>query len=211
MTRIRATLPGRRALLGIDLAVLAWTAAWIAIGLAVADEVEGLTELSGTVRNVGTSLEEAGAALGSVGDLPVLGGSVSDALAEPAARVRDAGASAAASGESSRESIDELSTLLGLAVALIPSVPLLVLYVPLRVSRHREARALDRARREAGDDPLFREFLARRAVQNLSYRRLRPISRAPWREVEGRDRDRLAEAELRRLGLSGGLPPIRKA
>jgi hypothetical protein len=181
----------------MDLGLLAWAAGWIAVGVAIAIEVRGLAELSGTVGTVGGAVEASGAALGMLRDLPLVGG----AFAAPAEGIQEAGRSARASGLESRQSIDALSTLLGLAVALIPSVPLVAAYLPARLARRNEARAVGHAYHQSGKDPAFTEFLARRAAQNLSYRRLSQASSEPWRDLaEGRF-DGLAQAELERLGI----------
>jgi hypothetical protein len=52
---------------------------------------------------------------------------------------------------------------------LVPTVPFVLIYVPLRVTRVRERRAVRRATRTSGYDAAFREFLARRAAEHLSY------------------------------------------
>lgn len=203
MQRLELSLPSARRLLLVDLALLLWSLAWLAIGIAVYNEARGLSELSGTVREVGEAVEAFGASLGTLGDLPVVGGPLGGALEAPSEAVQEAGRSAQESGEQSRGSIDALSALLGLSVALIPSLPLLILYLPARLSRVREAQAVGAAMRRSGGDPAFREFLARRAAQNLSYRRLAQVSGEPWHELaEGRF-DQLADAELERLGVQG--------
>jgi hypothetical protein len=207
MRRLEASLPGGRRLLALDAAALIWTVVWLAAAIVIAAEVQDLGELSDTVGTVGGAAEASGAALDVLGDLPVVGDAVGGALSAPAAEIQEAGQRAQESAESTRRSVDVLSVLLGLAVALIPTASLLVLYLPARVARVREAQAVEAARRQAADDPVFCEFLARRAAQNLSFRRLDRVTAEPWRELaEGRF-DRLARAELERLGLRGRLRP----
>ena len=109
--------------------VIGWVVVWLFLGFRVADEVRGLSELSGTVTEVGAAVESAGATLGSLAAVPLIG----DRVSAPSAEIQAAGRSAIASGRSSRESIRSLSTLLGFAVAVIPTVPLLVLYLPARL------------------------------------------------------------------------------
>ena len=202
MSRFQLWVATGRRLTATDVVVVAWVIGWLLLGFTVAREVRGLTELSGTVRTVGGAVEESGAALQRLGDVPVVGGGLSDAVAEPSQRIQEAGRTVQSSGESSRESIDDLSALLGLAIALIPTVPVLAFYVPLRRSRWAEARALERARERAGDDRRFTEFLARRAVNHLPYRALFEASSDPWGDLSPGDGDRLAAAELRRVGVS---------
>lgn len=114
----------------LDVAIVLWAVVWVFMGLRVADEVRGLSELSTTVIDVGVAVESAGVAIGSLSEVPFAG----DRVAKPSAEVRAAGRSAIASGRSSRDSIRDLSTLLGVAVAVIPTAPLLFIYLPLRVA-----------------------------------------------------------------------------
>lgn len=196
-----ASLPTGRLLTAVDVAVAAWVLVWVVLAFVIAGAVEGLTDLSGTVEEVGTDVERAGGALGAVNDLPLVGGAFGDALDFPAETIQEAGTTAREGGASSTATIESLSLLLGLALALIPSAPVLAGYLPARVERAREAEALRRARRQAGDNPVFEEFLARRAAQHMSLRRLTQISPEPWRDLaEGRF-EPLARAERERLGV----------
>lgn len=177
-----------------DVALVVWVAAWIAVGLAVAAELRELTNLSETVTRVGGATQEVGRTLGTLSDLPLVGGQ----LDEPAEAVEAAGASAIASGRESESSVRRASTLLGLAVALIPSLPLLI-YLPLRIGWARERRALRRAERTAGGEPAFEAWLARRALDRMPYDEALHGDEAPW--APGDRTARLADAELARWGL----------
>jgi hypothetical protein len=201
-------MPGLpRRLLVLDVLVTAWALAWILVALAIAHEVDGLSDLSVTVTRVGKAVVASGEALDGLSGLPLL----SDTLDEPSERIREAGRSAVASGRSSGESVDQLSVLLAISIALIPTFPLVCLYLPLRATAVRERRTARALAAEARDDPRFEQFLARRALETLPYRRLEAISPRPWREyMEGRFGP-LARAELERLGvdareLRGDLP-----
>jgi hypothetical protein len=178
----------------VDLAVIAWAIAWVIMGLRIAEEVQGLSELSGTVIEVGVAAESAGRAIGALSDVPLAG----DRLDQPSQDIQAAGRSAIASGRSSRDSVRDLSTLLGIAVAVIPTAPLLFLYLPARVGWWRDRRAVSAALRTGRDDDV-KALLARRAFWSVPYRRLfRYNVAAP---LEERDVDRLSAAELRRLRL----------
>jgi hypothetical protein len=113
--------------------------------------------------------------------------------------VRQAGQNAQLNGQTSNSAVQELSVLFAVAVAVIPSVPLLTLYLPLRVSRRREQRRLKRAlrQREAG----LEEFLARRAVQHLPFHVLAEGGHNPWQELQSGSFRRLADLELLRVGV----------
>jgi hypothetical protein len=75
------------------------------------------------------------------------------------------------------------------------------MYTPFRISRVKEVRAIRKAAAQAQGDPMFEEYLAHRAVENLPYHKLREITPNPWRDLETGHHTTLAEAELRRLGL----------
>jgi len=193
-----------RAVRALDVALTVWVVVWIVIAILVARDVRDLSHLSTTVVTAGAAIDETGKALESLGAIPFAGGRI----ATVAARIRAAGRSAEASGRESRRSVRELSILLAIAIGLIPSVPVLGLYAPLRIGRIREVRTVRRALAEAGDDDdAFQEFLARRAAENLPYHRLREVTANPWRDLEAGRYEALAAAELDRLGISHTLRP----
>lgn len=191
----RAPRPAARRLL--DLAVLAWAVAWAVVGLLVAREVKGLTDLSRTVTAAGYALQEAGGALGSLEGVPFLG----EDVGEVGERTERAGRSARESGRSSRESIESLSVLLGISIALAPSLPLIVLYLPMRLAWIREVRSVRRALLAAPDETGIDEYLARRAALTLPYERLSATASDPWGRLGAAERRRLSDAELSRLGI----------
>ena len=191
------TLPNGRLVLALDAIVVAWTAVWIAVGIEVADTVYGLTELSGTFRSVGNAVGEVGRTLDSV-NLPLIG----QPLDRASEAIEGAGRDVVASGLAARAEIERTSILLGLAVALVPTLTLLLLYAPARLGRVRERAALRGLVGQAGGDPGLEEFLAARAIEHLPYRRLRRVTARPWEEQAAATRRELAEEELRRLGVS---------
>ncbi len=186
-----------RALRLLDALVAVWVVAWIVLALFVAREIRDLRDLSTTVVEAGAATEVTGRAVGALANLPYVG----DEIERAGERAAEAGRSAQESGRSSRESTETLSILLGLAIALVPTVPVLALYAPVRVRRMRDVRAVRRALATRGADPTFEEFLARRAAQHLPYHRLRELSGNPWRDLEAGRYTALAEAELQHLGL----------
>lgn len=115
----------------VDALALLWVVAWLALGVFVAAEVRALANLSDTVTRAGRAVETSGSALGRLEGLPVVG----ERLGQAAAEARVAGARAQASARESRESIRRLSLVLGVAVAVLPSVPLLLLYLPPGLGR----------------------------------------------------------------------------
>jgi hypothetical protein len=192
-------VPGVRLIRALDVAVALWVVAWVVLALLVGREVRDLRQLSDTVVVAGIAVEETGNLVESLGSVPFVGGRVG----EVAERVRAAGRSAQVSGRDSRDSTQDLSVLLALSIGLIPTLPLLGLYAPLRVTWTREARAVRRALAAGSPDPVLKEFLARRAVLNLPYQELRAVSPDPFRDLEEGRFDELAARELERLGLRG--------
>jgi len=122
--------------------VVVWSVAWVLIGVRIAREVRDLAKLSDTVVSLGQATESAGAAIAGLESLPVVGG----ALREPAATIREAGTDAVASGRQSRRSADRLGVLLGISVALIPTLGLVAAYLP-----GREIRAVSAATHRGSD------------------------------------------------------------
>lgn len=185
----------------LDVLLLAWTVCWVVIGLRVGTEVRGLSDLSDTVTRSGVAISEGAEALVGLSELPLVGGQVD----ETAQRVREAGESARASGASSQESVRNLSVLLALAIAIIPSLPVIGFYLPLRLALVRDAKVVRRAL-ECEDEDRMLEVLAGRAVHTLPYRQLRHITHDPIGDLRAGRYGPLAAAELERLGLSDRIP-----
>src|SRR4051794_8139631 len=191
---------GARLIRLLDVAAFVWVALWIVLAVFVGREVRDLRELSDTVVSAGAAVEQTGGLVRTLGNVPFLGAQVSDV----AKQVEEAGKSAQVSGRDSRDSTENLSVLLALSIALIPTLPLLGLYLPLRWAWMNDARAVRRALKRAPADPMLIEFLARRAISNFPYDRLLAVSPQPFRDLEEGRYDSLARLELDRLGIRGG-------
>ena len=191
-------LPRRRTTTRIlDVLLTLWVALWIAIGVLAGNELNELRTLSETVVGAGTALDQTGRALETIGEVPLVG----EGPAELGRRVRESAADVQAAGRSSGESIRNLGLLLGLAIGVIPATPVLGFYLPLRLRRAREAGALAERLATGGLDPDLEELLARRAIHTLPYHVLQTVSADPVEDLRTGRFDRLARAELRRLGL----------
>ena len=176
-----------RAMRRLNVFFLVWAAFWIAIAVYTAHEVESLRTFSHTVVKAGVATESTGRALAAISHLPFVGGRIGSLAAQASA----AGASARASGAATATTVDRLAVLLGIAIALIPTVPLLALYLPLLVSWRRDRRAVRNAVARWDGEPELEAFLAQRAIGHL-----------PFEELRKNPSDaELAAAELRRLGL----------
>src|ERR687898_1358676 len=135
------TPPPRRVRLLVDVALVGWLAAWIVIGVQVGREVRGLSDLSDTVVLAGGAIEQTGDLLEQVGRIPFLGTPVGD-LAD---RIRETGRSAQRDAAATRSDVEDLSVLLALSIALIPTVPLAVLWLALRLRWRKERLVVRRA------------------------------------------------------------------
>jgi hypothetical protein len=183
------TFPSARAMRWLSAAVAIWTAFWIALAAYTAYVLATLRGLGDTVVKAGVATESTGHALAAIGHLPFVGGQIGRLAAQAVA----AGASARASGATTNTTIDQLAVLLGIAIGLVPTLPLLALYLPLLIGWRRDRRAVRRALAGSDGEPELEAMLARRALARLTFDELRTLG--PATNVE------LAAAELRRLGL----------
>lgn len=184
-----------RAMRRLNVALTIWAAIWIGIAAYTAYEVSALRSLSATVVKAGAATESTGHALAALSAVPFVGGN----LARLAAQTIAAGASARASGASTGSTIDQLAVLLGIAIALVPTVPLLALYVPLRRTWRRDRKTLQRAVAQWDGEPGLETFLATRAVAHLPFHQLRELG---WDGTgSSAATGDLAAAELRRMGI----------
>jgi hypothetical protein len=142
--------PGIRA---IDAALVVWALAWLiaaAITYSSLKELEsggrsvisaghGLRETSAGLNRAGRGLHETAAALEAIGRLPFVNGNPGRAVEQTAddverfaVRVRQTGRDARVTGAAARDSAGTLAIVLGLAVALGPTLPIILLYLLLR-------------------------------------------------------------------------------
>jgi hypothetical protein len=193
--KLYAETAGMRArqLLG-DLGVLAWTAAWVAAGLALYRLVEKLAVPGARVEQAGSSFAADVAEIQrTVGRLPVVGGQLQD----PFGRLSGVGRTLAEAGVAQQEVVRQLALWLGVVVAAVPVVALLLTWLPRRVTWVREAGAASRLRLGGADLELF----AIRAVANRPLRQLHRVSPDPAGDLRAGEFQALADLELRALGL----------
>ena len=183
--------PRRRHL--ADALVLAWVLVWALAGLTAGRALDKVSEVTRSAEGAGAAVVRTGESIRDV-DVPVAGAVFEDA----GNAVIDAGRDAQAQARDSGNSVRKASILLGLAVWLVPTLPLLLSYGPARSTRGRDRRALRALVRAHPDDADLDRLLATRALAHLPYRRLRALG-APW--APGDDRA-LADAELAREGVT---------
>jgi len=193
--KLYAETPGLRArqLLG-DLATLAWTAGWVAAGLALYRLVERLAVPGARVEQAGSGFAGDVAEIqDKIGQVPVVG----DQLQGPFGRLAGTGRTLAEAGATQQEVVHQLALWLGVVVAAVPVVTLLLVWLPRRVAWSREAGAASRLRLDGAALELF----AIRAVANRPLRALRRVTPDPAGALRAGEHEALADLELRSLGL----------
>lgn len=198
----------------INAAVAVWTVVCLGAAVLVAWDVYHLDRWSDLLQSTAASLDRTGRVLGST-----LGARAE--LANLAAQSRSSAASA-------RDSVHELAYLLGMAIALIPTLPVLALMVRFRTARRKERAALIDALNDPAERASVIRYLGERAVDRRSLCDLLEvfpgdhpfevdfaggITREPelgdggslGTSAEGELLERLAEAEAVRLGIDPGI------
>lgn len=180
-----------------DGVVLFWVVMWVIIGCAVGITIWGLSGLSVSAVQSGRALDNAGQALEGLGKIPVIG----DGPSEFGAQVRETAKGIIINGEQGGDRIQALAVLLGVTIAIVPSVPVGGFYVPFRLRRRRDIQQVREALNSDGLSDDLREYLARRALVSLTFPQVNQAigPHGSLDSVEGVKQ--LALAELRRLGI----------
>jgi hypothetical protein len=191
---IESRLP-QRSVLAIDLLVVLWTAAWLVLGIAVGTFVERLSAGGDGLQNTGRAIGRAGDAIDQLSDVPLVGGG----FATVAQEIQEMGRDTVQNGRSIEDDVDSLALLIGAGLALGPTLPILALWVPPRVSRERERHALRKSIKSG--DRVALAYLANRAVATRLFRELRKASDDPVADLEAGRYEALAALELEHLSL----------
>jgi hypothetical protein len=126
--------PSRAFVVLLGVFVVVWTVVWILMGIWTQREVRTLRQLSTTVIKSGGAVKQTGDALQGLSSIPLVGGDVG----RVGRQVSAAGIDARRSGRSSKTAVDNLATLLGVSIALVPTIPMIaLLLVTLRLVRER--------------------------------------------------------------------------
>ena len=133
--------------------------------------------------------------MGQLSDVPLVGEGF-DAVAQ---QIHEIGIETAQNGRSVEEDVDSLALLIGAGLALGPTLPILALWIPPRVSRERERHALRKSLKS--DDGVALAYLANRAVATRLFRELRKASDDPVADLAAGRYEALASLELEHLSL----------
>jgi hypothetical protein len=191
---IASRLP-QRSVRMIDVLVVVWTAAWIFLGVTVGLFVERLGAVGEGIGDAGAAVGRAGDAVGNLSDVPLVGGG----FQELADRIGELGGGIVRSGRSLEDDVDALAVLVGGALVLGPTLPILALWVPPRFARERERRALRRSLRTADGGAIA--FLAQRAVSTRLFSELIAVTDDPVGDLRAERYEALATLELDHLGI----------
>lgn len=196
--KLYAESPGRRtAQVLADLLLVVWLVAWAWAGSVVHDATLELgapgEQLAESATGLAGALQDAG---GTLGEVPVVGDEVQtpfDEASGAADRLADV-------GRDQVQAVERLALWLGLSVAVIPILLACLFHLPRRVRFVRRATAGARFVDAADDLDLF----ALRALSHQPMHVLARVSDDPagaWRRGDRTVTDRLAEIELRSVGL----------
>lgn len=180
-----------------DAVVIAWTAIWVFVGIAVHSAVATIAEFGYRVESgangVAGNLDSAGE---NAGGFPLIG----DDLAKPLTAAGDAAREIAGAGQTLGVTAGWLAWLLALAVAAPPILALMMPWLFLRVRFFRRKwTAVTLASTAAGE-----QLLALRALANRPLTKLAAISTDPvgaWRDQDPVAIRGLAALELRASGI----------
>lgn len=196
--KLYADLPARRlAQLTGDLLLVTWVVGSVLLARLVHDAVMLLAEPGEQVNEASAGLAERFREAGSAVDgAPLVG----DELRAPFDGAGDAADQLAAAGLDQVDAVEQLAFWLGLAIAAVPILLALAIYVPRRWAFARNAGAGQRFVDAAEDLDLF----ALRALAHQPLHRLARISDDPagaWRRGERATVVALARLELSEVGL----------
>ena len=181
----------------LDVTVGVWIAVWIVVGVLAAVEINRLGALGDPIVRTADGLQKTADTLGGLSSIPLIGGSLGGV-------VKQVDATAAAAKDqvaAAKTKVRNVSIIVAIILAGGPAVLALLLYLPLRLPWRREVGDIRRALATDPDDPALGRYLARRALDGLSFARARAWGGDPWKQAETGDPWPLAELELQRLGL----------
>lgn len=189
---LRAATFLRDVLVVVLLVLFAW------IGLAVHEAVDDLAVLGEGVQDAGGAvLGGFESAADAVDDTPLIGDDLAGALEGAGAGT---GGNVVELGERGESSVHRLANILGLIVFGLPTLLVLLWYLPRRIE---QVRRLHDAGLVLGEhvDPARRRVVAMRAAFSLPYGRLLKYTRDPLGDLAAERYDPLIAAALEDAGL----------
>ena len=207
--------PGGRAReLIADVTTALWLTIWITLGIRLYGFLANLAAAGRLIRDGGSGITDAGNRIGSaLENVPLVG---EGAAAGVRGAFEGAGDPIMRFGTDLERLLIVVSALLGLLVVAVALVPWLNRYIPWRIARWRRlnagARAIRRHRLRLGTKATVPEgeverLLASRALHRLEYDELLEFTPDPFGDWASGRFERLARAELDRVGLRAVTAP----
>jgi len=192
---IESRLP-QRSVVAIDLLVVLWTVSWLVLGIAVGTFVDRLGGIGESLQGTGQTIHRAGDAVDRLSDVPLVG----EGFGSLANEIHTIGTETVEHGLSVEQDIHRLALLIGIGLAAGPTLPVLAVWIPPRVARERERRALKKSLRSG--DGVALAYLANRAVAGRLFRELRTASDDPVADLAAGRYEALAALELDHLAIA---------
>ncbi|MEU8679269.1 hypothetical protein [Streptomyces sp. NPDC048560] len=199
--RLYAQTPARRTRQVLaDLVAVVLIYAAVRLALAVRDAIMLLAEPGREAESAGTGLSDG---LDDAGDAASKVPFVGDQLKKPLTSAADAGTGLADAGRSLQDAVEHVATLTAVALIVIPTVFVLLLWLPPRLRWIRRSTAT----RHLAAGPGGADLLALRVLTSHSQRELAAMPAPPgglaaaWRRGDEQVIAALAEVGLRRAGL----------
>ncbi len=168
------------------------------LGLKVRDTVNSLVVVPQGVRETGSAVQSGFHDAGdAVGDVPIVGGELSDAFESAG---EGSGGRVESLGQEGVDSIHRLADLLGLLVFALPAAMVLAWYLPPRLALVRRLTAASQVLDDQAS-PERRRLIAMRAAFALPYETLLRHTRDPLGDLEAERYDGLIAAVLDDSGL----------
>ena len=194
-----------------DVSTLVWLTIWITLGVRLYGLLANLAESGRLVRDGGNGITGAGESIGSALEgIPLVGEGAADGIRGAFAA---AGDPIVEFGSDLERLLIIVAALLGILLVTVAIVPWLNRYLPWRIARWRRLNAAARVirggrrgRAEPIADATLESLLASRAIHRLEYDELLEFSPDPFGDWVAGRHDRLAMAELDRVGLRGVAP-----
>jgi hypothetical protein len=188
-----------------DIVTLLWLTVWVSLGIRLYGFLAHLAGAGRLVREGGTGITGAGDTIGAALErVPLIG---EGAAAGVRAAFAGAGAPLITFGTDLERLLILVSALIGLLLVAAAVVPWLNRYLPWRVAKWRRLNAASRAirgtrrRREPIPEATLETLLASRAIHRLEYDELLEFTPDPFGDWIAGRHERLARAELDRVGL----------
>jgi len=182
-----------------DVLAIAWIALWVKAATALHEALSALARPGVLLEDAGEGLStHMEAAAEAAREVPFVG----EQLAEPFVSMGATGEDLSSAGVGFQQTVAELALTLSLAVAVLPAVAALGLWLPARIRwirRASQARGLRRAPGGTGTRLLALRALTTAPVGALSRVHADPVD--AWQRGDERVVAELAALELRRLGL----------